>query len=151
MDGLNTQHSQELFCLHAFSQGYPLSGFEDLVHRYLKACDGLPLSLRVFGGLLYGNDESFWQDQLDRLERILPEDIGKSLQISYDALQRDEKDIFLDVACFFIGKNRDTAIRIWDGSGWSGSLGFRSLQNKNLVEVDIENNIRMHDHLRDLG
>lgn len=151
LTGLSTQQSQELFCRHAFTQGHPLPGFEDLVEKFLKACYGLPLSLKVFGALVYGNDKSFWEDQLDRLEQILPDEIQKRLQISYYALQMDEKQIFLDVACFFIGEKRDTAIRIWDGSGWKGSLGFQSLQNKSLVEVDTENEIRMHHHLRDMG
>lgn len=158
LTGLNPQHSQELFCLHAFTQRHPLPGFEDMVDNYLEACNRLPLSLKVVGALLYGNhDKSYWEDQLERLQQILPDDIQKSLQISYDALQMDEKQIFLDIACFFIGKDRDTAITIWDGCGWKGSLGFRSLQNKNLVEVespvDISGmrTIRMHDHLRDLG
>lgn len=159
LTGLNPQHSQELFCLHAFTQPHPLPGFEGLVNKYLKACNRLPLSLKVFGALLYGNhDKSYWEDQLERLQQILPDEIQKSLQISYDALQMDEKQIFLDIACCFVWKERDTAITIWDGCGWKGSLVFRSLQNKNLVEVDSEmdhfviiNKIRMHDHLIDLG
>eukprot|EP00253_Pinus_taeda_P031501 PITA_31501 len=176
LTGLNPQQSQELFCLHAFTQPHPLPGFEHLVDKFLTACDRLPLSLKVFGGLLYGNHEKpFWEDQLERLEQILPEDIKTRLQVSYDLLQDDEKQIFLDIACFFIGERRDTAIRIWDRSGWKGSLGFRSLQNKSLVEVGwkgslglqnkslvkvdsgvnrydrTEIRIIMHDHLRDLG
>lgn len=34
---LNAPHSRKLFCLHAFTQGHPLPGFEDLVGKYLKA------------------------------------------------------------------------------------------------------------------
>ena len=43
------------------------------------------------------------------------------------------------------------AIRIWEGSGWNGRLRLRNLQDKCLVEVDRENIIKMHDHLRDVG
>jgi hypothetical protein len=39
------------------------------------------------------------------------------------------------------------AIRIWD----NGLCGFRNIQDKCLVEVNSENKIKMHDHLRDLG
>lgn len=49
LTGLNTLHSRELFCLHAFSQSDPVPGFEYLVDKLLKVCDGLPLSLKVFG------------------------------------------------------------------------------------------------------
>lgn len=162
LTGLNPQQSRELFCWHAFTRPHPLPGFEDLVEKYLKACNDLPLSLKVFGGLLYGDyEESFWKDQLERLEQKLPEDIITRLQVSYDLLQDDEKIIFLDISCFFIGERRDKAINIWEGCGLKGPrVAFRSLLNKNLVELEdvvdeegvgADTAIRMHDHLRDLG
>eukprot|EP00253_Pinus_taeda_P024395 PITA_24395 len=163
LSGLNTERSRELFCSHAFCNPHPLPGFESLVNNFLTACNGLPLSLKVFGGLLCGNtDKSYWKDELEELRKTLPDDIQKSLQISYDALKREEQEIFLDIACFFIGEDKDTAIRVWDGSGWNGKRGFQSLVNKCLVEVYMKDTsakgekkmqhlIRMHDHLRDMG
>lgn len=84
--------------------------------------------------------------------------------MNYDSLDEEEKLIFRDIACFFIGKRKERAINIWDGSGCEGSLGLRNLQNKCLVEVKAEYVwdedlhmykeeciLRMHDHLRDLG
>jgi hypothetical protein len=73
------------------------------------------------------------------------------LKISYDGLDEEEKQMFLDIACFFRGEDKDTVIRIWYRSGWEGSLGLWKLLNRCLVEVDSENCLRMHDHLRDLG
>jgi GTPase SAR1 family protein len=152
LSGLNTQQSRELFCSHAFGRRHPLPGFESLVDGYLKACDGLPLSLKVLGADLFGkNDRGYWEKYLDRLQQILPYDIQKILKISYDRLDREEKEIFLDIASFFVGEKMDMAIRIWDGSGWQGWLSFQNLQNKSLVEVDSDNKIKMHDHLRDIG
>eukprot|EP00253_Pinus_taeda_P001167 PITA_01167 len=164
LTGLNSKHSKELFCSYAFCQPYPLQGFEDLVDEFLEACNGLPLSLKVFGALFCGKrDRSYWEDRLHQVQ--VPSDIQKSLEISYGSLSEEEKQMFLDIACFFIGKNKDMAIRIWDGSGWQGRIGFQNLQNKCLVDVDNENElkidyfveadrkneIRMHDHLRDMG
>jgi hypothetical protein len=152
LTGLDTEHSRELFCFHAFHQRYPAVGFEEAVDEFLVACDGLPLSLKVFGAHLYGqNDLEFWKAELCKISKILPVGMRKRLQISYDSLDKEEKQIFLDIACFFIGEDRDFAIRIWNRSGSKGSLGFENLQNKCLVEVDSENRVRMHDHLRDLG
>eukprot|EP00253_Pinus_taeda_P011449 PITA_11449 len=137
LTGLNTQHSTDLFCLHAFRQPHGLQGFEYLVEKFVEACDGLPLSLKMFGALLYGkNDKSYWQYQLDKLQ--VPTEIQQRLKISYDSLNREEQQIFLDIACFFIGEDRDMAIRIWDGSGWNGLWGFQSIQNKCLVELTSE-------------
>lgn len=151
LTGLNPQHSRELFCSCAFSQPDPKPGFESLVDKFLDSCNGLPLSLNVFGKHLYGREMDDWEDDLRSLRKILPIEIKESLKISYDALNEEEKQIFLDIACFLIGQTRDTAIRIWDASGWNGRRGFQNLQNKNLLEVDSSNGIHMHDHLRDMG
>jgi hypothetical protein len=118
-----------------------------LVKKFLEACSGLPLSLKVLGALLNGKNTSDWEYQLNKLGRILPEEIKQVLKISYDSLDRDEKQIFLDIACFFIGEDRDMTVKIWD----NGLCGFRNIQDRCLVEVNSEKEIKMHDHLRDLG
>jgi len=96
-------------------------------------------------------DKSDWKDLLDKLQQVLPSDTQEKLQISYQSLAMEQQHMFLDSVCFFIGQKRDTAIRIWEGSSWNGRFGFQTLQNRCLLEVDIENNIDMHDHLRDFG
>ncbi|KAH9288589.1 hypothetical protein KI387_032706, partial [Taxus chinensis] len=149
---LDPSHAKQLFCWHAFLQSFPLDGFEILVEKFLNVCNGLPLSLKVFGGQLYGNsDKDYWESQLHKISRILPNDVKQRLKISYDALDEEEKEIFLDTACFFIGVEKSSAIAVWDGSGWSSLHSWERLVSKCLVELDEKNHIRMHDHLRDLG
>eukprot|EP00253_Pinus_taeda_P033079 PITA_33079 len=152
LKGINTEQSQELFCWHAFGKSRPVVGFEEVVKKFLNICNGLPLSLKVLGSLLHGEDDlKHWKAQLRKTSKVVPEDIGSTLRISYDALDKEEQQIFLDIACFFIGKDRDAAIRVWHGCNWEGLLGLWKLENRCLVEVDGENCLRMHDHLRDLG
>jgi hypothetical protein len=90
-------------------------------------CQGLPLSLKVIGALLYSEspDLGYWKDQLLKISKVLPTDIQGRLKISFDSLDEQEREIFLDIACFFIGEDREKAIKIWDGSGWEGSIGFQ--------------------------
>lgn len=160
---LNTQDSSQLFCWHAFDQSQPVAGFERLVNEFVDACNGFPLSLKVIGALLRGKDIEYWVAQLGKISET--DEIQKTLEISYDSLEEDEKHIFLDIACFFIGEDKDTAITIWNGSGWEGELGLRKLHSKCLMEfhpkkwsmldpvleMDGKKCIKMHDHLRDLG
>lgn len=63
LKGLSTKHSRELFCSYAFCKPYPLQGFEALVNEFIEACQGLPLSLKVFGALFLGRNDnkSFWR------------------------------------------------------------------------------------------
>ncbi|XP_057839989.2 disease resistance protein RUN1 isoform X2 [Cryptomeria japonica] len=148
---LDPLHANELFCWHAFLQSHSQEGFENIVEKFLLACNGLPLSLEVFGGLVYGKSKDYWKSQLDKIVRILPEDIKARLNVSYNSLDEEEKEMFMDVACFLIGRKKSWAIEVWDESGWNGLYGWETLFNKCLVNVDMEDNIIMHDHLRDLG
>ncbi|GLJ33118.1 hypothetical protein SUGI_0666510 [Cryptomeria japonica] len=59
----------------------------------------------------------------------------------------------MDIVCFFVGKRKSIAERVWEGSGWNGQHALETLKDKCLVELEgIKNDeLRMHDHLRDLG
>ena len=86
---------------------------------------------------------SYWEDEFGRLQQILlPSEIKKRMEISLNALDKEEKQMFLDIACFLIVQKWDTAIRIWDASGWKGRMRFQYLRGKFLVEVDNGNLIR---------
>lgn len=143
LTGLDMPHSQELFCSYAFFQRLPPPEFGELVDRFVTACGGLPLSLKVIGALLCGQNALYWEEQFDRLSQTLPDEIQKRLRLSYDSLSREDQEIFLDIACFFLGEKRVKATRIW------GLVGLQNLQNKCLLEVDSESKIRMHAHVRD--
>lgn len=147
MKGLDRPHSQQLFCWHAFFQPYPFQGFEYVVEEFLKSCNGLPLCLKVLGGQLHLKSKAYWKSVLHRVSRVPLQDVKQRLKISYDALEEEEKEAFLDIVCFFIGEKESLAITVWDGSGWSGLHTWEKLLNRCLVEVDEQNRIRIHDHL----
>ncbi|XP_057844516.1 TMV resistance protein N isoform X1 [Cryptomeria japonica] len=152
MRPLDPHNAKQLFCWYAFLQPFPFQGFEVLVKKFLEACHGLPLSLKVFGAQLCGNSsKEYWESLLHQISRILPKNIKEIFKVSYDALDDEEKEAFLDIACFFIGEKNSLVIEFWDGSGWSGLYIWKRLLNKCLVELDKDNLINMHDHLRDLG
>ena len=110
--------------------------------KFVEMCMGLPLSLKIF---------DYWTTQLHNISRIIPVDIKARLGTSYDALNNEEKEAFLDAACFFIGEESNLAIEIWNGSGWDGTYSLKMLANKCLIEIDEKNCIKMHSHVRDLG
>ncbi|KAH9289012.1 hypothetical protein KI387_033129 [Taxus chinensis] len=168
MKEMNQRHSRELFCWHAFCQPYASRGYEDLVESFMKECAGLPLSLKVLGRHVSGStDKHYWLLTLDKVRSTLSGHIKQRLKISYDALDTEQKEIFMDIACFFIGKLKSTAIRIWEGSGWKAEHALQTLKDKCLV-VEFEAEmiywedkwlmmnkphlaLGMHDHIRDLG
>eukprot|EP00253_Pinus_taeda_P016799 PITA_16799 len=176
LEGLSPQHSVKFFCQHAFHRPDPLdAAFEQLVNKFVDACCKLPLSLCVIGALLYDEkNPKHWEEELRKIPKTLPTKIQKTLEISYQSLDDEEKKLFLDAACFFVGEEKDTAMMIWEDSEWAASRGLESLRNKHLVEVEGEavwkdgvrylrgvlqkcyrecrvECIRMHDHLRVMG
>ena len=66
------------------------------------------------------HEQSMWHEALEMLQRArdLPageERLFASLRISYDALEDDQKRMFLDTAFFFLGRRPDTAKHAWKG------------------------------------
>lgn len=152
MKSMAEKHARELFCRHAFNRPSPVIGSENVVDGFMRQCDGLPLLLKEFGALLNGKSEKKeWEIELHNSFKRLDRDIKNKLQTSYDALDRDEKEMFQDVSCFFIGHPKNTAIRIWNASGWSGDTGLQTLKCKSLIEVHHGGELSMRDLFKYLG
>jgi len=67
------------------------------------------------------------------------------LKISYDSLDQPEKDMFLDIVCYFGGLKEIIALRIWDSK--SSTLELQNLKDRSLVKVNKGGNFIMHDQL----
>ncbi|XP_057817741.2 disease resistance protein Roq1-like [Cryptomeria japonica] len=156
MKKMNFDHARTLFCSHAFCRPDPPTSYEKLVERFVGFCGGLPLALKVLGSHVYGKGEHFWELELEKVKKIQPNDIMQRLRISFDSLDREEKQIFIDIACFFNKKVKydlkSKAITIWKASGWSNAEhALQILQDRCLLESAEHERFEMHDHLRDLG
>lgn len=70
------------------------------------------------------------------------------LKISYDGIDDEERKMFLDIACFLNGMQRDDVQRIFDGFGYNGAIGLRDLIDKSLIAIESNTNIQMHDLMK---
>ncbi|XP_062079269.1 disease resistance protein Roq1-like [Humulus lupulus] len=102
---LNREKALELFYLHAFTGKAVDQNYKELSEKFVDYAQGLPLALKVLGSQLFGKDKNVWQRMLSKLKKVDPDQrIVKVLRISFDGLEEIEKNIFLDIACFFRGK-----------------------------------------------
>ena len=66
------------------------------------------------------------------------------LQISFDGLTYMQKELFLDIACFFKGENKDC---IGDNPEYNISV----LMEKSLITISDHGTLWMHDLLQEMG
>lgn len=150
--GLDTHESLKLLCWHAFRQEYPVKGYTEQSKRLVQYCQGLPLALQVLGTSLSGGSVDFWESKLEELERLSNCHIHRILEMSYEALPDDhEKNLFLDIACFFVGKDKDYTVQILDGCDYYTTAGIQNLIERCLLVITPENKISMHQLLQEMG
>ena len=110
----------------------------------------LPFALKVLGSSLFSKTHLQWQSELDKLAIEPNMDIINVLRISYEGLSNTQKNIFLDIACFFIGEYKDFVIKILDGCGFFAESGIGVLNDRCLVTI-LDRKLWMHDLIQQLG
>jgi hypothetical protein len=127
------------------------------VDEILKICEGLPLSLKVLGGLFLGQPVVYWKRQLEKICTTLPYDIINPFKVCYEALGPVEKQLFLDIGCFLVGEEQELAIQVLEGLYENNRIGdyLEGLLQKCLVDVHRDGygsvKITMHSQLRELA
>ncbi|XP_021908835.1 TMV resistance protein N-like [Carica papaya] len=149
---LQDNEALQLLSWHAFGQDNPIESYNECSRNIMKHCHGLPLALKVLGSSLRGKRMDVWKSQLRKLEVVPNDKIQKVLRISYDSLQDDlDKNLFLDIACFFVGKNKDYVATILENCGFITTVGIENLIDRNLLSVDASNKLRMHQLIKEMG
>ncbi|XP_028801904.1 TMV resistance protein N-like [Neltuma alba] len=152
---LDDSESLELFCYHAMRRKKPAGEtFLKLSKEIVSLTARLPLALEVFGSMLFGKRrEKEWVDAVDKLKLIRPGNLQEVLQISYEALDKQEKCVFLDIACLFVqmSMKREDVIDVLRGCGFKGEIAIAVLREKCLIKIREDETIWMHDQIRDTG
>ncbi|QHO08753.1 Disease resistance protein [Arachis hypogaea] len=156
VEGLVEGEALNLFCLKAFKQQEPTEGFLDLSKKVVKYSGGLPLALKVLGSYLNGRPTiAVWYSAIERIKKSSLSEIIDVLKISYEGLEDREKDIFLDIACFFRGMLKDSVTEKLKRSGHDAEIGIDILIKRSLVtlepEICGEFTLGMHDLLEEMG
>ncbi|CAI0418292.1 unnamed protein product [Linum tenue] len=144
--------SLELFCKHAFKKTRPPPGYETLSQDIISIAGGLPLFLEVVGSLLYGEEKPIWEEKLVQLRKVSLKGVAERLKISYDVLEAETQQIFLDIACFCIGMEKEIAIYMWSDLKYLSLLSrINSLIQRSMIKIGYDNKFQMHDQMRDMG
>ncbi|CAN1245437.1 Disease resistance protein L6 [Linum grandiflorum] len=150
---MSYDHSLQLFSKHAFRMDYPPGDYAALCDDFVKVASRLPLALKVIGSLLFRREKQFWEVKLTELKNLpsTSSKVHQRLKISYNELTPNEKQIFLDIACYFIGEDKESPVHMWSDCKFYPETGISTLVLRSLIKIDEENRFWMHDLLRDLG
>ncbi|KAF8019300.1 hypothetical protein BT93_G0088 [Corymbia citriodora subsp. variegata] len=148
---MNEDHAFQLFCKHALT-GQPLQQeFSSLAWDISFAIGGIPLVIEVVGSSLHGKPIEFWKEALRRLKREPYEEVNRILQKRYKDLDKYAQKIFLDIACFFVGKDKTMPSYMWEACEYDPYRGIEELHNRSLVEIRENNEFWMHNQLKIFG
>ncbi|KAL1293166.1 hypothetical protein HN51_053802 [Arachis hypogaea] len=149
---MNYHNSLKLFSLNAFNQIHPPeNGFQELSKRAVAYAKGNPLALKVLGSFLRSKSEDDWDSALTKLKGTPDANVHKVLRLSFDELDDAEKNIFLDIACFFKGEEKYKVIMILNACGFHANIGIRNLLDKALITITKMKRIQMHDLIQEMG
>ncbi|KAK3430497.1 hypothetical protein EUGRSUZ_E01973 [Eucalyptus grandis] len=149
---MNSHDALQLFCERALGCVKPLPSYMNITEKLVDALGGLPLALNVVGSTLRGKCQRTWEVALCKLKKVMNEDVKKKLMISYEALEINQRQIFLDIACFCFNKEKTTAVTYWNAIfGYPTESEVNILKRMSLIKISTDNKLWMHDQLRDLG
>ena len=157
VEGLDYSESLDLFYLHAFKKKLPSADYERLSKRVADYANGNPLALKVLGSFLHSRPIEEWVSALEKLKMVPHNDIQKVLRISYEGLDDMERELFLDIACFFINTSSvvltSFLVEIGVDEDSSPKLGISVLKERSLVNIccRYHQRIVMHNLLQQMG
>ncbi|KAM5551659.1 hypothetical protein ABKV19_026486 [Rosa sericea] len=149
-NGLNRDEALQLLSLKAFKKCPPPEDYLHLCYKILKYAQGLPLALVVLGSFLFGRSADKWASAIGRLKKTPNKRIIDVLRISFDGLDEKDKEIFLHIACFYKGKDKDRVTQILDYCQLDPVIGLDVLADRSLITISNDE-LWMHDLLQELG
>ncbi|XP_068316350.1 disease resistance protein RPV1-like [Pyrus communis] len=148
---LSEPEALELFSLYAFKTNQPTRDYDHLLRLAIQHAHGVPLALKVLGALLDNRSVWEWEDVLKKTKKTQLMGIQDVLRKSFGGLDESEKDIFLDIACFFKGMEKDYVTKILDSCGFYPHSGLGVLVNRTLITISDYDTLEMHDLLQEMG
>ncbi|KAL2327875.1 hypothetical protein Fmac_021302 [Flemingia macrophylla] len=148
---LNDEDALNLFCNNAFKTNYVIRDYDLLTREVLSHAQGHPLAIEVLASSLFGRNVLQWRSALARLRETTSKNIMDVLRISFDGLEDSEKEMFLDIACFYSLSLVQVLEEFSEFRGYYPKYGLQVLIDKSLITVTCDGDILMHKLLRNLG
>ena len=146
---LNNDDALELFGLKVFHKPHCENDFLDLCNDFVYYAEGIPLVLVVWGSYLCKRTKKEWESALNKLKEIPLGKTTKKLGIAVNGLEDSERELFLDIACFFVGEDENRIADILE-SVHHFQIDKSTLMDKSLITI-VGGNLWTHNLLQQVG
>ncbi|XP_030477123.1 disease resistance protein RPV1-like [Syzygium oleosum] len=147
---MNNDQALELFTKHALQRNFPNPYFGKIAKGIINSANGIPLLVEVIGSLWYGKGVEE-RAALGKLILKFGLDIKKILMVSYEELRKEQREIFLDIACLPANVDYRIASFMWHNPNFPLSDGIDALRVMSLVKIGKNNELGMHRLLREFA
>nr|WIL60053.1 nodulation protein [Melilotus officinalis] len=148
VEPLDSAESFQLFNMHACNKHEHLEmEYSKLSKKMVDYSKGVPLVLKALANLLCGKDKDIWESQARILKIEQIENVHDVFRLIYTNLDYHEKNIFLDIACFFDGLKLklDLIKLLLKDRHYSVSTKLDRLKDETLVTISQQSIVSMHD------
>ncbi|XP_020222472.1 disease resistance protein RPP5 isoform X3 [Cajanus cajan] len=149
---LNKNNALQLLTWKGFKTEIVDPSYEEVLNCVVTYASGLPLALEIIGSNLFGKSIKEWRSAINQYKRIPNNQILEKLKVSFDALEEEEKSVFLDIACCFKEYKLtevEDILRALYGDCMKYHVGV--LIEKSLIKVSQYGTIKLHDLIQDMG
>ncbi|XP_054783917.1 disease resistance protein RPV1-like [Prosopis cineraria] len=150
LKALNFDEAFNLLSMNAFRKNCADPIIRKLATKVTLYANGIPLALKVLGSFLFDKSKEEWESQLKKLKKSPFSKIHDILKLSFEGLDREEKDIFLYLACFFKDYDVKNVRNLLDSCNYSTTIALSRLKDKALLDISF-GKIDMHDLLQEMG
>ena len=148
--GLNNDEALQLFKQKAFHRHPCQNDLKDLCNDFVNYAQGNPLVLEVLGAFLSDKtSKREWDSALSQLNAVPNGKTIEKLKIAFNVLDSMERELFLDISCFFNGEDRNRVADILESVCYS-HINIRSLNDKSLITI-VGEKLWMHNLLQQMG
>ncbi|KAL0735637.1 hypothetical protein Bca4012_011847 [Brassica carinata] len=149
VQGLKEHEALQLFSQSAFGKQVPEDNHMEMSMKVVDYANGNPLALQIFGQELKAK-MSEMDDAFVNLKQYPPQKIQDGLRSVYNSLGDNEKNIFLDIACFFREENVNYVVQMLEEFRYFPRIGIDVLVEKCLVTIS-DNVLQMSNLIKDIG
>ncbi|XP_048436715.1 disease resistance protein RUN1 isoform X2 [Pyrus x bretschneideri] len=147
---LSERESLRLFNIYAFKSVESPEDYLNLSKQFVNYCRGIPFAIKVLGSSLFHRSLEEWHSVLKKREHFPDETVSQILELSYHGLADNEKRMFLDIACFFQGMDKERVVEILDCFGFNSKYGMEALIERSLITIS-NNKVLMNGLIQEMG